>query len=268
MPNRIDAKFAELRTAGKKAFIPYVTTGDPDADATVEAALALEKSGASLIELGVPYSDPLADGPVIQDAFTRVLSRGWRLADTFAVAKRIRERSQTPLLTMVSYSLVFRYGPERYLRDAMAAGIDGAIIPDIDVEGGESFLAEAAKRDFKTVLLVAPTTEPERERRIVELSTGFVYCISVVGITGARTELPPELSAHVARIKKLTTQPVCVGFGVSTPDHVKTVAAIADGVIVGSALVKIIAEHSGGAARKKLGSDVSRFASELTAPLR
>lgn len=266
MTNRIDAKFAELRAQGKKAFIPYVTAGDPDADATVEAALALEKAGASLVELGVPYSDPLADGPVIQDAFTRVLARGWRIADTFAVAKRIRERSQVPLLTMASYSLVYRYGPERYVRDAQASGVDGAIVPDLGVAEGEAFLADAAKRDFKTVLLVAPTTEPAREREIVEHSTGFVYCISVVGITGARAGLPPELAGHVARLKKLSAKPVCVGFGVSTPDHVRTVAAIADGVIVGSAIVKIVTQH--GADRAKLLAEVSRFASDMTAPLR
>ena len=266
MANRIDAKFADLRAKGKKAFIPYVTAGDPDADTTVEIALALEKSGADLIELGVPYSDPLADGPVIQDAFTRVLSRGWRVADTFAVARRIRERSEVPLVTMVSYSLVYRYGPERYVREAQAAGIDGAIVPDLGVAEGGGFLAEAARRDFKTVLLVAPTTEPEREREIVERSTGFVYCISVVGITGEREGLPPELKNHVARLKRLTARPVCVGFGVSRPEHVRSVAAIADGVIVGSAIVRLIAQRSSD--RATLLAEVSRFASELTAPLR
>ena len=266
MPNRIDAKFAELHALGKKAFIPYVTAGDPDADATVAAVLALEKAGASLVELGVPYSDPLADGPVIQDAFARVLARGWRIDDTFAVAKRVRERSQVPLLAMVSYSLVFRYGAERFVREAQAAGIDGAIVPDVGIEEGEAFLSDAARKDFKIVLLVAPTTEPERERRIVERSTGFVYCVSVVGITGERRGLPPELEDHVARLKALTTKPVCVGFGVSTPEDVKTVAAIADGVIVGSAIVKLMAQHA--ADRAKLVSEVTRFASELTAPLR
>jgi tryptophan synthase alpha chain len=266
MTNRIDAKFAELRAKGKKAFIPYVTAGDPDADATVEAALALEQAGADLIELGVPYSDPLADGPVIQDAFTRVLARGWRIVDTFAAARRIRERSQVPLLTMASYSLVYRYGPERYVRDAQAAGIDGAIIPDLGTAEGAGLLAEARARDFKTVLLVAPTTECERERAIVRESTGFVYCISVVGITGERAGLPPELAGHVARLKKLTATPVCVGFGVSTPEHVRTVAAIADGVIVGSALVKLMAQNASD--RAKMLAEVTRFGRELTGPLR
>ena len=276
MANRIDAKFAALRAKGKKAFIPYVTAGDPDGNTTADIVLALEKSGADLVELGVPYSDPLADGPVIQDAFTRVLSRGWRIADTFAVARRVRETSQVPLLTMASYSLVYRYGPERYVRDALAAGIDGAIVPDLGAVGsasaeatadkGEAFLAEAKRRDFKTVLLVAPTTEPAREKEIVGKSTGFVYCISVVGITGAREGLPPDLAAHVVRLKKLTDKPVCVGFGVSKPEHVKTVAAVADGVIVGSAIVKIVTQH--GADRAKLLAEVSRFASDMTAPLR
>jgi tryptophan synthase alpha chain len=264
--NRIDAKFAELKAAKRKAFIPYVSAGDPDDDATVEIVLALEKSGADLVELGVPYSDPLADGPVIQDAFTRVLSRGFRVADTWKIVRRIREKSRVPLLTMVSYSLVYRYGVERYLDEAQSAGVDGAIIPDLTVAEGAGVLDLAAQRGFSTVLLVAPTTAPERERAIIERSTGFVYCVSVVGITGERASLPPELKAHVAHIKSLTTRPVCVGFGVSTPAHVKIVAEAADGVIVGSAIVKLIAKFSSD--RKKLLAEVSRFVSELTAPLR
>jgi tryptophan synthase alpha chain len=264
--NRIDAKFAELRAKGRKAFIPYVSAGDPDDETTVEIVLALERSGADLVELGVPYSDPLADGPVIQDAFTRVLERGFRVADTWEIVRRIRRRSQLPLLTMVSYSLVYRYGAERYVSEAQAAGLDGAIIPDLGVEEGKDLLDLAAARDFATVLLVAPTTDPVRERAIVERSTGFIYCISVVGITGVRATLPPELREHVTRLKKLTTKPVCVGFGVSRSEHVKTVAALADGVIVGSAIVKLIAQHA--ADRAKLIDQLSRFTSDLTAPLR
>lgn len=264
--NRINAKFAELRSSGRVAFIPYVTAGDPDADATVEIALALERSGADLIELGVPYSDPLADGPTIQDAFTRVLARGFRVADTFSIARRIREKSEVPLLTMASYSLVHRYGCERYVAEAQAAGIDGAIVPDLTVADGGELLELAASQDFATVLLVAPTTGCEREHAIVEKSTGFVYCISVLGITGARDELPADLRDHVKRLKRQTSKPVCVGFGVSRPEHVKTVAEIADGVIVGSAIVKLIAKHADDRAR--LIDELSRFVTDLTAPLR
>jgi tryptophan synthase alpha chain len=282
--NRIDARFAELRAASRKAFIPYVSAGDPDLDATVDIVLALEEAGASLVELGVPYSDPLADGPVIQDAFSRVLARGFRVADTWEIVRRIRLRSQVPLLTMVSYSLVYRCGAERFLDDAIAAGVDGAVIPDLGVEEGRDFLDRAAARDFATVLLVAPTTDPVRERAIVERSTGFLYCISVVGITGERTTLPPELRGHVERLKKLTTRPVCVGFGVSTPEHVRTVASVADGVIVGSAIVKLISAYAAAPGkvsppqkspapfspsdRAKLLADLSRFVRDLTAPLR
>ena len=264
--NRIDAKFRALKAAGRKAFIPYVSAGDPDDATTVEIVLALERSGADLVELGVPYSDPLADGPVIQDAFTRVLSRGFRLADTWKIARRIRERTDIPLLAMVSYSLVYRYGAEKFLTEAMSAGIDGAVLPDLTVEEGGALLDGAAARDFATVMLVAPTTELGRERAIVARSTGFIYCISVVGITGERESLPPELREHVKRLRKLTTKPICVGFGVSRPEHVKTVAEIADGVIVGSAIVKLIAGHTDD--RRKMLDELARFTSALTEPLR
>jgi tryptophan synthase alpha chain len=266
MSNRIDAKFAELRAKKRKAFIPYVSAGDPDDNTTVELVLALEKSGADLVELGVPYSDPLADGPVIQDAFTRVLSRGFRVADTWKIVRDIRRRSEIPILTMVSWSLVYRRGFERFIADARAAGVDGAVIPDLTVAEGAGLLDEAVRRDFSTALLVAPTTDPERERAIVGRSTGFIYCISIVGITGERTSLPPEIKDHVARIKRLSALPVCVGFGVSTPEHVRMIAESADGVIVGSAIVRLIAAHASDPGR--LVAEVSRFASELAAPLR
>jgi len=264
--NRIDARFAELRQAGRVAFIPYITTGDPDLDTTVDVVCALEASGADLVELGVPYSDPLADGPTIQDAFTRVLATGFHVDDTFEVARRVRGKSDVPLLTMVSYSIVYRYGIKKFVTNAVAAGVDGAIIPDLSVADGKELLDFAAARDFKTVLLVAPTTEPEREADVIEHATGFVYCISVVGITGARDELPIELADHVARLKTLTDKPICVGFGVSKPTHVKTVAAIADGVIVGSAIVKLIAKHADD--RAKMLAELSAFVTDLTAPLR
>lgn len=264
--NRVDAKFAELRGKRRTAFIPYVTAGQPDADTTVEIVLALEGSGADLIELGFPYSDPLADGPTIQDAFTSVLSSGFRMRDAFEVARRVREQSEIPLLAMVSYSIVYRYGCERFITEAMAAGIDGAIIPDLTVEDGEEILDLAVSRDFATVQLVAPTTDPTRERAIIERSTGFVYCISLIGITGARDQLPKEFSDHVRRLKEETGKPVCVGFGVSKPEHVKLVAQIADGVIVGSAIVKLIAKHADD--RAKLIDELKRFVTDLTAPLR
>ncbi len=264
--NRIDEKFETLKAGGRTAFIPYVTAGHPDVDTTVEIVLALEVSGADLMELGFPYSDPLADGPTIQDAFTSVLSSGFRLADAFEVARRVREKSEIPLLAMVSYSIVYRYGCERFITEAIAAGLDGAIIPDLTVEDGEEILDLAAARDFATVQLVAPTTEPDRERAIVERSTGFVYCISLIGITGARDKLPREFSDHVKRLKRMTDRPVCVGFGVSKPEHVELVAEIADGVIVGSALVKLIAKHADDP--EKLIAELSAFVTNLTAPLR
>ncbi|HUV39114.1 MAG TPA: tryptophan synthase subunit alpha, partial [Planctomycetota bacterium] len=197
---------------------------------------------------------------------TRVLARGFRVDDVFTIARKVRERSQVPLAVMVSYSIVYRYGGERFVTNAQAAGIDGAVLPDLGVADGKDLLDLAAGRDFKTVLLVAPTTEPEREREIIEHATGFVYCISVVGITGARDRLPAELAGHVKRLRTLTDKPICVGFGVSKPEHVRTVSEIADGVIVGSAIVKQIARHADD--RAKMLAELSRFVTDLTAPLR
>jgi len=264
--SRIDDTLRALKSKGRTAFIPYVTAGDPDIDATVDIVLALAENGADLVELGVPYSDSLADGPTIQDAFTRALASGFRLADTFEIARRVRERSDVSLLAMISYSLVYRYGVERFVTEAQAAGIDGAIVPDLTVTDGTEFLDFASSRDFATALLVAPTTETDRERAIVERSTGFVYCISLVGITGARDALPEALTHHIARLREMTEKPICVGFGISRPEHVAHVATLADGAIVGSALVKRIA--AGAADRAGMLEDVRVFTKEMTAPLR
>jgi tryptophan synthase alpha chain len=266
MTNRIDDKFAELRAKRRAAFIAYVTAGDPDDAASVDVVCELARSGADFIELGVPYSDPLADGPVIQDAFSRVLARGFHISETFDMAREIRRRSQVPLLAMVSYSIIFRHGAEKFVDGCVDAGIDGAIVPDLTVEEGGAFLEYALTRDFKTVMLVAPTTEAGRERRIVAASTGFIYCVSVVGITGERKALPADVQDHIARLRKLTDKPICVGFGVSMPEHVRMLAGAADGIIVGSAIVRFIAEHS--ADRAKLLGELSRFVKDLTAPLR
>ncbi|HZY88161.1 MAG TPA: tryptophan synthase subunit alpha [Gemmataceae bacterium] len=270
----IDALFGRLRSEGRKAFIPFLTAGDPSAAATVQVARSLPARGAGLLEIGFPYSDPIADGPVIQASYTRALDRGVRLDDVFACAKEISAAPEyaggrVPVVGMVSYSLVHRRGPERFLDRAIAAGLSGAIVPDLPVEESTALARLAAARDFKLVQLVTPTTPRERARQIVALSTGFVYCVSVAGITGERDRLPSELLEQLSWLRKETDLPLCVGFGVSRPEHVRMLREVADGVIVGSALVRLLEGADGDKLPKAaaaVGSLVGSLAAALNPP--
>jgi tryptophan synthase alpha chain len=241
--NPIDALFQRMRRENRKAFLPFVTAGDPDADGSVRIAQVLAANGADLIEIGFPYSDPIADGPVIQASYTRALDRGTKLDDVFRVAGRIaglaevKER-QIPLAAMSSYSLIHRRGAERFLKQAADAGISGAIVPDLPLEESEALARLAAERDFKLIQLVTPATPRDRAALIARRSTGFLYCVSVVGITGERERLPPELLDQLAWLRTQTDLPLCVGFGVSRPEHVRMLRDAADGVIVASALMR------------------------------
>jgi tryptophan synthase alpha chain len=241
--NAIDQVFERLRAECRKAFIPFLTAGDPDADGTVRLAGALAENGASLIEIGFPYSDPIADGPVIQASYTRALARGLKLDDVFACARRVAalpemKTRQIPLVGMTSYSLIHRRGPEAFLRQAAEAGFCGAIVPDLPFEESEALSALAAGRDFRLIQLVTPTTPRARAAVIARRSTGFLYCVSVTGITGERDRLPAELLDQLAWLRTQTQLPLCVGFGVSRPEHVRMLREAADGVIVGSAIMR------------------------------
>ena len=260
--NPVDAMFARLRAAGRKAFLPFLTAGDPDIDTTASLIPQVAAAGADGIEVGFPFSDPIADGPVIQASYTRALDRGLKIAQVFDAIRQATTTKgfETPVLGMVSYSLVHRRGPESFVAQARAAGISGLIVPDLVADEADEFAAVCRHADIKLVLLVTPTTTPERAAKIVKLCTGFVYCVSVVGITGERDRLPEELTAQLARLRTMTDLPLCVGFGVSRPDHVRHLKEIADGVIVGSALVKKL-EQGGPAA-------VVEAVRELSAALR
>jgi tryptophan synthase alpha chain len=238
--NPVDATFARLRVQGRKAFLPFLTAGDPDIGTTAALLTQLPPAGADVIEVGFPFSDPIADGPVIQASYTRALGRGLRIASVFdAVRTATRALGfQTPVLGMVSYSLVHRRGPAAFVAQAKEAGLSGLIVPDLVSDEADEFAAVCRHADCKLVLLVTPTTTPERAAKIVKLCTGFVYCVSVVGITGERDRLPEELTRQLAHLRTMTDLPLCVGFGVSRPEHVRHLKDIADGVIVGSALVK------------------------------
>ena len=238
--NRIDERFGKLAAEGKAAFIPFVTAGDPDLGTTERIILAIEKQGADVIELGFPFSDPVADGPVIQASYTRALSKGQRTEDIFRMVESVRRASQIPIVAMISYSLVFRTGFDGFLERACRAGMDGATIPDLPVEEMGGPQKAARERGFHLVCFVTPATTARRLSMIVPMAGGFIYYVSVRGITGVRDSLPPDLAQNIGRLKALTRVPVAVGFGISKPEHARAVAQVADGVIVGSALVKCV----------------------------
>jgi tryptophan synthase alpha chain len=265
--NPIDALFSRLRSEGRKAFIPFVTAGDPDLNATARLAEELAGRGASLLEIGFPYSDPIADGPVIQASYTRALAGNLRLEDIFACTKRLAAspalaQRAIPLVAMVSYSIVHRRGPEQFLDQARASGLAGAIVPDLPVDEADGLARLAAGRDFKLVQLVTPTTPPERAVHIARTSTGFLYCVSVTGITGERDRLPPELLDQLAWLRRQTTLPLCIGFGISRPEHVRMLRDAADGIIVGSALVRRV-ERAGGRPPDEVVREVGDLAQSL-----
>jgi tryptophan synthase alpha chain len=241
--NAIDSLFQRLRAQGRKAFMPFLTAGDPDLAATVRLAQAAASAGAHLLEIGFPYSDPIADGPVIQAAYTRALDHGLKIGDLLEHIRQLRQTpafadGTTPLVAMASYSLIHRRGADVFVGQAQDAGFSGAIVPDLPVEESESLTKLAADRDFKLIQLVTPTTPRDRAREIARRSTGFLYCVSVTGITGERDRLPEELLEQLGWLRRQTDLPLCVGFGISRPEHVKMLRDVADGVIVGSALVR------------------------------
>jgi tryptophan synthase alpha chain len=243
--NPIDALFQRLRAQGRKAFIPFVTAGDPDLATTAAVVQKLADCGASLIELGFPYSDPIADGPVIQASYTRALDRGLKIGQVFDCARQLSEGLNArgiPLVGMVSYSLVHRRGAAAFLEQAQHAGLSGAIVPDLPIDEAENLTRLAASRDFKLIHLVTPTTPPDRAVRIAKLSTGFLYCVSITGITGERDRLPDQILERLRLLRRECDIPLCVGFGISKPEHVKMLRDEVDGVIVGSAIVRRVGE--------------------------
>ncbi|MBI3608507.1 MAG: tryptophan synthase subunit alpha [Nitrospirae bacterium] len=253
--NRIDDVFARLRGRDEKALIPYVMAGDPDVATTEEWLLAAASAGADLLEIGVPFSDPLADGPVLQRAAERALAQHVTLGDVLGLARRVRAKTPIPLILMTYYNLIFQYGDERLARDAAAAGVDGLIVPDLPPEEADTLAGATRAAGVHLIFLVAPTTPPARIAAIAARASGFLYYVSLTGITGSK--LPPleEIEQRVRAIKRTTRLPVAVGFGVSTPDEAARIARVADGVIVASALIKRLQEEP----------DPSRRSSVLTA---
>jgi tryptophan synthase alpha chain len=241
--NRIEETFRRLQTERKAAFMPYLVAGDPDLDTTRRLIVEMEKNGADLIELGIPFSDPMADGPTNQLAAMRALKNGATLAKTLEMLSALRQETQIPIMLMGYYNPFYHYGLEKFCLDAAAAGADGLIIPDLQPDAAGEIRDFADASGLATVFLIAPTSTDERLKLVGRESRGFVYAVSLTGVTGARSALPGELTAFIERARKLISLPIAVGFGIGTPEMAQAVGKIADGVIVGSAIVKII-QHS------------------------
>ena len=261
--NRIDQKFQQLRQQGARAFMPYLCAGDPTPELTAKLLLTLEAAGADIIELGVPFSDPIADGPTIQRASERALAHSISLQQILEIVRSLREQTEIPIALMSYYNPIFRMGEEAFCKAAQEAGVDGLIVPDLPPEQAQRLLAVAPRYNLATIFLVAPTSPPERMQLIASVSTGFIYCVSLTGVTGARAMLSDEIAPMITELRNHTDKPISVGFGVSTPEQAKQVADIADGVIVGSAIVNVIEENMDD--ESKLLTAVKQFASDLAA---
>jgi tryptophan synthase alpha chain len=243
---RIGRRFASLARDGGKAFVAFVTAGDPTLDRTVEVACGLEDAGVDVLELGVPFSDPLADGPVIQRASGRAIAQGVTLSTVLDAVRRIRARSELPLLLFSYFNPLLRYGLDRLATDAAAAGVDGVLVTDLPPEEAGEWIACARRAGLDTVFLAAPTSPDARLKRVAECSRGFVYAVSRTGVTGEREAISEDAAGLVGRLKALTDTPIALGFGLSTPEQVRAAAAVADGVVVGSAIVRFLEENPEG----------------------
>jgi tryptophan synthase alpha chain len=236
--HRVTQRLTTARAQGHGCLVPYLTAGFPDLDATVRLLERLSASGCPVVEIGVPFSDSIADGPVIQDSFYRALSAGFRVKHLFDRVAEARDRIDAALVAMVSMSIVRRMGAEVFLAEAAAGGFDGIIVPDVPVDECGNLSAIAAREDLCNVLMIAPTSSPQRLTAVATLATGFIYLIAARGITGERTEVASSLPEQVKQVRALTSLPVLAGFGISTPEQVSAVCSSADGAIVGSAIVR------------------------------
>jgi tryptophan synthase alpha chain len=256
---RIQRKFQELKHQNKKAFIPYLTLGDPDLKTTCEIVLELERAGANIVELGVPFSDPLADGPVIQRATERALRNGFTLKKGLELVADLRKKSDLPLILFSYYNPLFAYGFASLAKDAHASGIDGLLITDLSVEEAALPVATLREKNLDTIFLAAPTSTKDRIEKIARFSSGFIYAISRTGVTGMQESISEEVAPLVNRIRVYSDLPIVVGFGISKPEQVREVGFQADGVVVGSAIVRCIEENLGEARLAERVGDFTRW---------
>lgn len=253
MSERIENTFSRLKVARQAALIPYITIGDPDLDTSFQAIRTLVEAGADMIEIGIPFTDPVADGPTIQKACERALLNPFRMIDIFAMTRKVRESGvDIPLILMSYANPVYAMGFDAFCAQAVESGIDAVLITDIPPEESEEYCKAAQTHDLKTVFLCSPTTSPERLTLIDEVSTGYVYYIAHAGVTGVRSSLPAEIVMALNGLKSQLKNPLCVGFGISTPEQGASLAPHADGLIIGSAIVKLFETSRGAALQKQL----------------
>jgi len=262
---RLAATFAALRARGERALMPYFTAGDPSLALTRRLVVEAARRGADIVELGVPFSDPLADGPVIQRATQRALLAGVTLPRVLELARELRGDTAVPLVFLTYYNPILAFGLKAFCVTAVESGVDGVIVADLPPEESGPLRAEARAAGLDLIHLVAPTSTPDRMRKIARASSGFLYMVSLTGVTGARAELPAELQQHLRALRGITTMPICVGFGIGTPAQAAVVGQAADGVIVGSAIVQLIEKQAGQA---DLVTRVGDFIASLKEPLR
>jgi len=258
--NRIETKFQELKAKKNQAFIAFITAGDPDLGTTEKLVAALEGAGVDIIELGIPFSDPLADGPTIQASYYRALNKGTTVKKILETVKRIRLKTSIPIALMSSYNPILHFGEEKFVKACAQVGVDGLIIPDLPPEEAHNLRRAAQCYDIATIFFVAPTSTDRRIRTNTKASSGFVYYVSLTGLTGTQKAVAFSVVKHIKRIKRFTQKPVCAGFGISTPQQVKDISRAADGVIVGSAIVKVIEANRG---RRDLLAVVTRYVRSL-----
>ena len=269
--NRITTLFERLHGAGRSALMPFLTAGDPSLAATTRLITAMAGRGADLIEVGIPYSDPIADGPVIAASYHRALTHGFKLSAFFEAIATLRSApaspvASTPLIAMISYAIVHRWGVSQFLARASAVGLDGLIVPDLPLEESIPLCRAATEHGLALIQLITPTTSRERALQIIESTTGFIYYVSVAGVTGERRELPPSVVENVAWLRSQTRLPICIGFGIGSVEQVRNLAGKADGLIVGSAIVRRLATADE-ADLEQVIQEVGAFVAELAGGL-
>jgi tryptophan synthase alpha chain len=243
MINRIEAKFRALKKEKRKAFVAYLTAGDPDLETTATLIPAIENAGVDILEVGVPFSDPTADGPAIQAASQRALKKGATLENILAMIAALRKTSEVPVVLFGYFNPILSYGPEKFARDAAASGVDGILVVDLPPEEADELRRFTDKAGLAFITLIAPTTDSGRAGKILRQATGFVYYISITGVTGTAVPEPEEVGQDVERLRDMTKLPIAVGFGISTPAQAAAIAPLADGIVIGSALVRLIEKH-------------------------
>ena len=259
----IDELFTRLRKSEAKAFMPFITAGDPDLKVTSQLLMRLQSEGCHLVELGIPYSDPIADGPVIQASYTRALNNGVKLEQIFETMEGMKAELEIPIVMMVSYAIIYRYGLDGFLQKAVQSGVSGAIVPDMPFDEAEEFFRRCQSHDFSLIQLITPTTPRDRATQIAAQTTGFIYYVSVTGITGERTQLPDDLVDNLKWLRTQTDLPICVGFGISSPEQAELLKPHCDGIIVGSAIVRRLAALEEGTSTGDAIDEIGDFAKSM-----